>query len=344
MTEYAVTPVDSWRPIDLAAIHEQPQERATLANGLAYTGRSHLWSGEPESGKSWVALIACHIEILNERHVLYIDFETNEREILDRLRSLGVTNYELDYFMYVRPSDPFGAEGVFDYVNTLLEERQPSIVVVDAYAGALDLHGLKPNEGADIERLDRAFFKPLRAYGAASIALDHLTKDRDNRGKFSIGSERKLGVVDVHLGFEVAKGKPMGRERTGLVHVRTHKDRPGFLPRPRVCDIEIESEASGALRYELKPPEHFDEEHPFRPTGLMERVSRYLEERGEPTVRSVIEEEVKGKAEFVRAAIDVLTREGFTAEAYGTRRGTRTYEHKRAYREELDPTQKKVPV
>ena len=55
-----------------------------------------------------------------------------------------------------------------------------------------------------------------------------------------IGSERKLGTVDVHLGFESVW--PLHRGSDGHIKVVTHKDRPGFLPRPNAAEIVLESD------------------------------------------------------------------------------------------------------
>ena len=56
----------------------------------------------------------------------------------------------------------------------------------------------------------------------------------------------------------------------------------------------------------------------FRPTYYMERVSRYLEARGEQTVRGV-RADVKGKGEYVSAAIHQLVAEGYLARRDGPR-------------------------
>ena len=47
------------------------------------------------------------------------------------------------------------------------------------------------------------------------------------RGAFAIGSERKVGGVDVHLCFEVVL--PIKRGGRGLYKIVTHKDRLGRL-------------------------------------------------------------------------------------------------------------------
>ena len=49
----------------------------------------------------------------------------------------------------------------------------------------------------------------------------------------------------------------------------------------------------------------------------MEKVSDYLERTGEPCPRTRIEQDVKGKTDYVRMAIDVLVREGYASEIPG---------------------------
>jgi hypothetical protein len=57
----------------------------------------------------------------------------------------------------------------------------------------------------------------------------------------------------------------------------------------------------------------------FRPTFLMERVSRYLETLTEPATQTVIERSVEGKIEAVRRALAVLVTEGFVERTPGPR-------------------------
>ena len=84
-----------------------------------------------------------------------------------------------------------------------------------------------------------------------------------------------------------------------------------------------------------QPDEHMSrvmKQGDFRPTGLMEKVSRYLELRDEPQSRNEIEKDVKGKGTYVRIAIDRLVKEGY-AEAFDGPRGAQLVRLKRAFRE-----------
>ena len=184
----------------------------------------------------------------------------------------------------------------------------------------LALHGCDPNSGADVERFYRTVVEPLRGHGAAVLLLDHLAKNKDTRGMFSIGSERKIGGADVHLGFEVVR--PFGRGKSGLAKIATHKDRPGNLPRPKAAELELTSDpGTGAISWQIRPAEQADPEQPFRPTNLMEKVSHYVEGCvDDPPSRTNVEENVTGKGEWVRQAIDVLVREEYLVAEPGPRK------------------------
>ena len=45
----------SWTPIDLVTLGAAPPQPPSLS-GIAYPGRRHVWSGEPESLETWLAL------------------------------------------------------------------------------------------------------------------------------------------------------------------------------------------------------------------------------------------------------------------------------------------------
>ncbi len=310
----------SWHAIDLADVALTPPSPPSIG-GLVYPGRRHIWSGEPESLKTWAALVVAAAEIQAGGSVLWLDFEMEPREMVERLRALGLDDVGLARFLYVAPEEPIGTRGVQEALRALLAVSRPRLVVVDAFIGALVLHGLDPNSGADVERFNHAVVSVLRCEGAAVLILDHLPKNREGRGRFSIGSERKVGGTDVHLGFEIVQ--PFGRGRRGLVRIVVHKDRPGHLPRPRAADLELRSDLeTHAITWDLRLGEQDqDEPDSFRPTALMQRVSVFLEQQAEPVSRNVLEAAVKGKRDYVRLAVDVLVREGYASEKPGPRKG-----------------------
>lgn len=312
----ARTASHSWEPVNLLEAAATNTTLPTIG-GLVYPGLRHLLLGEPESLKTWLSLVLAVAEIRSGRTVFHIDFESTAREMLSRLRDLGLEDEEIaGHFVYLQPSEPLGSARAAAYLAELVATRQPSLAVVDAMVGALALHGLDPNSAVDIENLHRALFDPLSAHGAAVVILDHVVKNEETRGRWATGSERKIGRADVALRIEVIQ--PFGRGKTGLARISTSKDRPGHLPRPRAGDLSLYSDPdTGAITSSISlhdPREGEAQESTFRPTVLMEKVSRFLEHLAEPASRNMIEKGIEGKATFVRRAIDTLISEGYVDE------------------------------
>jgi hypothetical protein len=330
----SIAPPHSWTPLDLVALKADPPAPPTIA-GLLYPGRRHVLSGEPETMKSWAALVFCAIELRAGRTTLVVDFEMGAAATLERLRDLGLAEEEIARFLYIAPDEPLGDGAVLGDVRALLAEHRPSLIVVDSFTGALEIHGFDPNSGVEVERFYRTVVGPLQEHGAAVALLDHVTKDKATRARFSIGSERKLAGIDIHLGLELIR--PFGRGKSGLVKIVTHKDRPGHLARPKAAELELTSDpTTGLVSWQIRPADPADNERPFRPTNLMEKVSLYVGAHvGELPSRNDVEKNVIGKGEFVRQAIDVLLAEGYLDEEEGPR-NARLLRSLKPYREAED--------
>jgi hypothetical protein len=155
------------------------------------------------------------------------------------------------------PRSPNAASGLF---------------VIDAFNPFLSLHGLDPFSTPDIEAFWREIADPIAKAGATPTLLDHVSKNADTRGKYSYGSERKASGAMVHIGFRTLE--PFGRGRTGRALLTTHKDRPGYLPRPTVGQLALEQQV-------------------------------------EPVSQTWIEKNVQGNATPLRTALEVLIGEGY---------------------------------
>lgn len=301
----------TWTPVDLVAAGDEPETPPTIG-GLLYPGLRHLILGEPESLKSWLALVLAVDEIRAGRTVVLIDLESAAREMLARLRALGLTDQEISgRFAYLHPTQPICDDTAAADLARLIDKRRPSLVIVDAAIGALSLHGLDPNRADDIERFHRVLIDPLAAYGAAIALIDHVAKSREDRGRWATGSERKLGRVDVALGIDIIQ--PFGRGRTGTARITVAKDRPGYLNRPRAGELELASDPdTGRITSTIRPASN--EPDPaadtWRPTVLMERVAAHLAEQSGPVTRNAIETAVRGKRDYIRKAIDALIADG----------------------------------
>src|SRR5207247_424713 len=116
------------------------------------------------------------------------------------------------------------------------------------------------------------------------IAIDHVVKSAESRGQYASGTGQKQAAVDVHIGLEVIE--KFGRGMTGRAKIVLRKDRPGRLwPRTEgklLGRLVLESdEETGVVRHSIEPPAA-DGDGKFRPTALMDRVSRYVEDAVTP--------------------------------------------------------------
>jgi KaiC/GvpD/RAD55 family RecA-like ATPase len=323
----------SWAPRNLALEPAAPPIQPEIGDVL-YRSLRHLVSGEPETLKGWLLLVLALLELRAGEHVLWVDFEQGPAMTLERLRALGATDDEIERFLYLEPREPLNDE-TRRMIAELVEEKRPTLVVFDAYAGLLGLEDGDPNSERDIERVNRRVVDLLAGAGAASVIIDHPVKAVAERGRYSSGSGRKLAEADVHIRLD--RGQAFARGRIGTAHLVVLKDRPGALPRPKIGTLALTSDPySGAITWELRPPELVDADQQWQPTALMEKVSLYLERQAEPVSRSAIARDVIGKRDYLWAAVDHLIAGGYAAETPGPR-GARLIESVRPYQDDPSP-------
>ncbi len=316
-----------WQPVPIAdAAGAEPRRQPDRFGGLVYgAGGITLLSGEPGVGKSLLLMAITAEEAIAGRRPLYLDFGGSPGMLLDRLHAAGLSDEQLTHILYLRPrvqADPAK-------IRALVADLHPSLVAIDSYDAALAAHGLE-TKNEDIRALAIELLDPLRSEGAALVIADHVTKDREKRGRYTIGGQAKLALCDAHLGLTPIV--PLRRGSGGKFRVTVHKDWHGHLPRAATLDIASHP-TTGALSWTIRATDDdTDDGGGFRPTGLMERVSRALEIAGEPMSRAQLELAVKGKRDYVRQAIDTLAREEYVEEIQGAR-GARLVELTRPYRE-----------
>ena len=322
---------DSWTPRNLAEMEDSPPVQPTLGHvGFLYPGRRHVFSGPQESAKTLAAYVVGLSVVRTGRSVVLIDFEMGPWEAKTRLRELGANDEELGGFLYVEPERPATQSAVAGLVDA-----EPGLAILDAAAGAFSLEGYDDNSRKDVERWANAWVTPFWKAGIATIVLDHVTKNAETRGNYAIGSERKVGGADVHLGFSVVH--PIKRGGTGVYKITTHKDRGGYLKRGVLCEFDLTSDAeTHAITWQFKAAATSDKEHPFRPTVKMEQASKWLEKQLEERVpMSHIEKGVGGDRDAGRLAIQILVDEGNFREEAGPR-NARLMTLVRPYREAYD--------
>jgi AAA domain len=322
----------SWTPVTVAEIPDTEPVRPELAStGLVYPGKRHVFSGPPESAKT---LAAYCVLIQVARHGgtgMLVDFEMGPAEAKQRLRELGATRDELTRILYLEPAEPSNIEHVFALIA-----YKPLLVVIDAAAGAYSLEGLDDNKRQDVERFSRNYVTIFWRNGIATILIDHVVKDAETRGRFAIGSERKLGGADVHYGFEIVK--PISRGTHGAYKIVNHKDRAGYMKRGHFADVKLDSDPDTHLiEWSFtEPVVTIDAQGKFRNTIIMEKISRELRGVTEPLSKAEVKRRVGGNSDRAGKAIDTMLDEGFltaTSGAHGSINLTLT----RPYSRNSDP-------
>lgn len=327
----------TWRPVDLTAVLDgtyRPPVPSVGARdddvGLFYPGRLHSVASESEGGKTWFMLHASMTELERGNAVVYLDFEDDEGGVAGRLLALGANRDTIrERFAYIRPDDGIRAADNRDDLAQVLHDLQPTLVVLDGITEAMTLHGLELKDNGDIARFGKMLPRWIADQGPATVALDHVVKDRDGRGRYALGGVHKLNGIN-GAAYLLDNRAPFGVGITGKSTVYIAKDRPAQLRKHALrardglhwfADLVLESvtlHGDTMLTASLSVPEHRAEQ--FRPTVLMKRVSDALTKAAVPLNTRGILDRVKAKQQDVRAAIAVLVDEGYVTVQPGPNR------------------------
>jgi hypothetical protein len=339
----------SWDEIDIAAIlsgdlDEEPPVFLLRTDKvpLLYREKVHSIIGEPESCKGWFSCAAAAHALELGEHVLYVDFEDTAKGILSRMRSLGVdVDVLVARFHYVAPEEKFGKKerAALQSVHRSCTGRI-GIVVFDGITQALSNQGFSSNDGDEVAKFIKELPRKIaHKWGAAVLLVDHVTKDKDGRGRYAVGSFAKLAGIDVQYSAEVVA--PLARGKNGHVRIKVAKDRPahvrahavGTAHMQRIAEMKLESLAEGRVVVTLEKPEGAQDAGGaavvWRPTTLMQRVSEHLGRHTTPCRREDVLKVVTGNRDQLIKAIDFLVADGFAGEI--TVGQAREYRNLRAY-------------
>lgn len=195
---------------------------------LFYANQVNLIFGDPESGKTWLALAGVVESLLAGRRCIVIDLDHNgAAATIRRLYDLGATPEQLsnpDLFRYVEPEDG-------PHLNAIvadLKQWRPAVVVVDSLGEVLPLYGASSNSPDDFTRVHTNVIKPMATAGACVLLIDHLAKGAESRQMGSTGTAaKKRAVGGVSIRVKVADQFTPGKG--GSAHLSISKDRHGGL-------------------------------------------------------------------------------------------------------------------
>ncbi len=316
----------SWVPIDLRAtvngladgtIKPPAPSIGWRTDGafLLYTGRVNSLISESGGAKTWAALEITRQQLELGRQVVFIDFEDHAQGICGRLLDLGARpDAVTEHFRYLSPDEPFSLAAEQRLAATLVAGR-PSMVVIDSVGESMALDGVKPNDDDQVARWYRRLPRRLAGLGPAVLCLDHLTKSGDGRGLYATGSQRKRAAVS-GAAYLLETIDEFGMGRVGITRLVVAKDRHGtYVKGETAARFVLEPAPTDSpgrrLRAHLDVPEGpGNKPATFRPTHLMERVSRYLEDHPGASGNDLDKARL-GKADYVRKATALLVSEGW---------------------------------
>lgn len=341
----------TWTPVPLGPIADAILNGETIgptpsllerSDGqcLLYPGEVHQFAGEPESGKGWLACFEAVRQLQAGRRVAYMDFEDTAVNVVSRTIALGATADQIiNGLVYVAPSEAL----VDDRALLPLLNPAPALVILDGTTEAYALLGLDVNSNTDAATFLNRIARPFATAGAAVYVVDHVTKNTETRGRFAAGAGHKLAGVAVAYGVEAIE-RP-SRTHPGKLKITLAKDRHGAIPGARGATIALAtitpSDNGRTVTVRLDPPDSSDRAGHFRPTVLMEKVSRYVEEHPACT-RNQVKTAVSGKTDAKDLALSLLVEEGWI----DRERAGQAQRHTsvRAYRENTDPGPTDPPV
>lgn len=311
----------SWLPVQLAPIvagieageivGPVPEFMARVDGvTLLYGGEVHSLAGEPESCKGWLALAAVSSSVTAGASVLYIDCEDTPASIIGRLLALGTAPEAIvGNLVYVRPCDPLTSEAL-----TALLGAAYALAVIDGLSEAYALLGLDPYLNADAAKFLAMLPRPIAERGAAVLLIDHVVKSREARGRFAIGAQHKLAGIAAAYSAEVIKAP--SRTDAGMVKIKVEKDRHGHVRNHAQAGVialahitPADNGESVSVTLEL-PDAGTTESGDFRPTVLMGRVARYVEDAPGASRNDVIRD-VPGKRAYLDEALRHLIADGY---------------------------------
>ncbi|MBX7444688.1 MULTISPECIES: AAA family ATPase [unclassified Arthrobacter] len=196
--------------------------------GMFYANQVNILFGEPESGKTFVALAAI-VECLNKGgRAVFLDMDHNGMEgIAARLLDLGAQPLilgDLDRFRYKEPEDRQDLmEAVAD-----LRAWSPGVAVLDSIGELMPTMGLSSNSPDDFTIAHTSVLKPLAMAGAAVIAIDHVAKNTESKAQGPTGTAAKSRAAGGTM-LRVTVKEAFTPGHGGAAYLNVKKDRHGGL-------------------------------------------------------------------------------------------------------------------
>jgi hypothetical protein len=331
--------------VDLGAIvrGDQPPAVPTMfvrtdGQGLIYRGGRHDIHGEPGSGKTMTADAVIAEELANDGRVAMFDYEATGAMFVERGLALGIPADVLHDPARVAYFNPphMNADEIVVFAKTIAAFN-PTLLVVDAVGPAMGRQGLDEDKNADVARWHADFVEPIRA-GVTLLLIDHVSRNRQTRERGGRGGWMKLQLLDVS--YTVKTFKAFSRTQEGSLKLCCAKDRFGtYAIGDIAAEIHVTPHDNGdRIDFHVLAPDNQEGAAPWRPTGLMEKLSKALERRtaaDDLPDREDTLDLIPGRAQYKRQALAGLVDRGYVDDFQDGRH--HRYRSIRPYREADDP-------
>ncbi|MEV8510842.1 hypothetical protein [Dactylosporangium sp. NPDC051484] len=283
---------NTWQPEDISDVLDGTRDPVVTELGhradgvpILYRGKEHGIAGEPESGKTWFALMIV-VQVLKKGHrVTYVDFEDDARTVVGRLLDLGLIKERLrrdsDQFRYIRPEAAPGEDDITAAIT--FGGGTADLVVYDGFTEGAALLGLDVTGGdgqAAVAKFRRTVIRPALTAGAATLITDHVVKSSDSRNRYALGAQHKLaGLTGAQFMIEVEK--TWGRGRKGRSKIYITKDRNAALREASQPDPRPNFDHFGDLVGNAEDPEMGITVVLFAPRSEQEGIEKAVAE-GQP--------------------------------------------------------------
>lgn len=324
---------------------EEPEQappvfcRRTDGHALFYAGKVNGIFGDPEAAKTWLAQTAI-VEALNAGlTAAMIDVDHNgPNHTAARLLLLGARLEHIadpERFRYYEPEDADQLRAAV----TDITARRPAVVLIDSLGEVLPMLGVKSTDNDEITSALRLVCQPPANAGSCVITIDHLPKSTEARVTgYAIGGTAKKRVMRGSYIRAEARTQPAPGQ-IGRITLRIEKDTVGELRKVTpggyagtfVLDSTKDKITTWTISRDDSP---ITDDGRFRPTHLMDAVSRYVEQNDQCSFRD-IKDSVRGTDKHLRAAIQCLVAEGFLTTVAGPR-NSHLHHATAMYREDED--------
>lgn len=226
-------PESTWDEHDLTAVLEgtyvAPVPTVLERSGedsicTFYPGMVNAIYGEPESGKTWIALKAVVEALAKGQHVRYLDYESTPGTIVHRLLLLGATKEQIrTLFHYYKPDEAAKGDAYAKLLNS-----EASLIVLDGVTESFSSFGLDPLSNSDARAWHHTLPRAMsQLTGAAVVLIDHVSKTGARSG-FALGAQHKKAAMDGAV-ILVDVEEPLAPGRVGVLRMDIAKDREGAL-------------------------------------------------------------------------------------------------------------------